>query len=169
MLKPNTGRFVSAAGAGLLIASLLLVWYEIDRRTAGDTTSTGWETFPRLRIALLVGAVATIVTAMVRQTRPVLVAPTVLGVVLALLIARRIVDPPDIADPVQPDVGVYIALLAALAVGLGGLVDTSRRMIAGYGGLGGSGSPALPPAGDGGSPGGAAVVRVPNEAERARR
>ncbi|MGH2947334.1 MAG: hypothetical protein ACRDPC_13960 [Solirubrobacteraceae bacterium] len=167
MLKPNTGRALSAVGAGLLIVTLFLVWYDIDRSAAeGTTTSTGWDTFPRLRFVVLVGAVATIVTALLRQSREVLAVRTLLGVGLALLIARRIVDPPDISAPVHAQLGVYLALAGALAVALGGLVDSGRRVMESRPGLGGGpGREALPPPGDG-DPGGSAAARVPDETAR---
>jgi low temperature requirement protein LtrA len=166
MLKPNTGRVLSAVGAALLIVALFLVWYEIDRGTFTDT-STGWDTFPRLRVILLLGALLTLASAFPRQTGPVLIARTVLGLGLALLIARRIVDPPDIADPVSSQIGVFVALVAALGVAVGGLVDSGRRVAVTYGLAGGDSGRALPPprprtpSGDHG-----AAVRVPNEAER---
>jgi hypothetical protein len=172
MLKPNTGRVLSAVGAGLLILALFLVWYDIDRSAAeGSTTSTGWDTFPRLRVILLVGAALTIASAFLRQTGPVLIARTVMGLVLALLIARRIVDPPDISAPVHSQIGVYVALVGALSVAAGGLVDTGRRVVAAYPGLGGGGDPgrALPPAGPDTPSGEAgAAVRVPNQASQPR-
>jgi peptidoglycan/LPS O-acetylase OafA/YrhL len=172
MLKPNIGRVLSAVGAGLLILALFLIWYDIDRSAAeGATTATGWESFPRLRIILLVGAVLTFASAIPRQTRPVLIARTLLGLGLAALIARRIIDPPDLSAPLQAQLGVYVALAAALAVAAGGLVDTGRRVVASYPGLGGGGDPsrALPP-GRPDAPSGqsGAAVRVPNEASRAR-
>jgi hypothetical protein len=164
MLKPITGRILSAVGAALLILTLFVVWYHVDRDGNVTTTSTGWDTFPRLRIIVLVGALLTLATALVAQTRWVLIARTVLGLLLAALIMRRIIDPPDIADPVSAQVGVYVGFLAALAVALGGLVDTGRRIAAeGLGGLGlGQPRPQLPP-GDP-SEGGGAVVRVRNHA-----
>jgi hypothetical protein len=175
MLKPITGRILSAVGAALLILTLFVVWYHVDRGTV-TTTSTGWDTFPRLRIIILAGALLTLVTALAAQVRWVLIARTALGLVLAALIMRRIIDPPDIADPVSAQVGVYIGFLAALAVALGGLVDTGRRVAAeGLGGLGlGRPLPQLPP-GDpregaglerksSDSPGGGAAVRVRNHA-----
>lgn len=176
MLKPMTGRILSAVGAALLILTLFLVWYHVDRDGGVTTTSTGWETFPRLRIAILVGALLTLATALVDRLRWALIARTVLGLVLAALIMRRIVDPPDIADPVSAQFGVFVGFVAALAVALGGLVDTGRRVAAeGLGGLGlGRPLPQLPPGGPGthatgrgadGSSGGA-VLRVPNQAEK---
>jgi hypothetical protein len=171
MFKPNTGRVLSAVGAGLLIVVLFMVWYHIERSPAeGDTTATAWSMFPRLRIILLVGAVLTLASAIPRQTGLVLIARTLLGLLLAALIARRIIDPPELSAPVQPQLGVYVALAAALCMAAGGLVDTGRRVVATSFGLGGGdggralppGRPA-PPSGEGG-----AAVRVPNEASRSR-
>jgi tellurite resistance protein TehA-like permease len=172
MFKPNTGRVLSAVGAGLLIVALFIVWYHIERSPVeGDTTATAWTMFPRLRMILLVGAVLTLASAIPRQTGVVLIARTLLGLLLAALIARRIIDPPELSAPVQPQAGVYVALAAALCVAAGGLVDTGRRVVAassglGRGGDGGRALPAGPPTGPSGE--GDAVVRVPNEASRSR-
>jgi hypothetical protein len=169
MLNPNLGRVLSAVGACLLIVTLFVVWYDIDRTAAeGTTTSTGWDSFPRLRIAILLGAILTFMTALPRQTRPVLFARTLLGLVVGALIIRRIVDPPDLSVPLHPQPGIYAALAGAILVAIGGLVDTGRRVASAYpGGLGGArpAGPALPP---GNGDGSGAVVRVPNEAERTR-
>lgn len=168
MLNPNLGRVLSAAGACLLIVTLFVVWYDIDRTAAeGTTTATAWQAFPRLRIIVLVGAVLTFLSAVPRQTRPVLVARTLLGLALGGLIMRRIVDAPDLSVPLHPQLGIWLAFLGAILVAVGGLVDTGRRVVQAYPGLGGStNARALPPGGDGTS--GGAVVRVPNEAERER-
>jgi hypothetical protein len=162
-MKPNLGRALSAVGAVLLAVSLALVWYHIDRPASqGSTTSTGWETFPRLRVVLAAGAVVTLASAAVPQRRLVLLGRTALGVVLAALILRRIVDPPSISAPLHTGVGVYVGFIAALFVALGGLVDTGREVATG--GLGiGRPVAALPP-GDRGGQG--AAVRVRNHAER---
>src|SRR3954449_1195384 len=135
MLKPNVGRALSAAGAILLLISLVLVWYHVERPT-GIEGSTGWDAFPRLRWIVAGGAVLTLATALVRQVRWVLVARTVLGVVLAVMILRRIVDPPEISSPVVTQFGVYAGLLGALAVAFGGLVDTGRELVVPVMGLG---------------------------------
>jgi hypothetical protein len=146
MMKPNLGRALSAIGALLILISVALVWYHIDRSAAqGSTTSTGWDTFPRLRIVLLAGALLTLASAFVPQRRAVLVGRTLLGLVLAVLILRRIVDPPDISVPVSSQPGVFIGLVAALLVAAGGLVDTGRRAADAYPGLGLRPRPALPP------------------------
>jgi hypothetical protein len=168
MLDAKLGRVLSAVGACLLIVTLFVVWYEIDRSAAeGTMTSTGWQAFPRLRLAVLGGAILTFITALPRQTRPVLAARTLLGLAVGGLIMRRILDTPDWV-PHHPQIGIWLAFTGAVLVALGGLVDTGRRVAAAYPGLGGGGrAPALPP-GDGGSPAGA-VLRVPNEAEQGER
>jgi hypothetical protein len=170
MLNPNLGRVLSAVGACLLIVTLFVVWYDIDRTAAeGTTTSTGWQSFPRLRIAVLLGAVLTFVSALPRQTRPVLVARTVLGLFVGALIMRRIVDTPDLSVPLHPQPGIYAALAGAILVALGGLVDTGRRVAGAYpGGLGGGdrSAPGLPPGSGGGA---SAPLRVRNEASGAGR
>jgi hypothetical protein len=170
MLKPNAGRVLSAVGAALLILALFLVWYEIDRGGGVTETSTGWDTFPRLRIILLVGALLTLASAIPRQTGLVLIARTALGLILAALIVRRIIDPPDIADPVSTQFGVYVALVGALAVAAGGLVDTGRRVAAAYPAMPGGAAPGrgLPPAPPDAPDVEGEAVRVPNEASRPR-
>jgi hypothetical protein len=127
MLKPTAGRALSAAGAILLLISLVVVWYHVERPT-GTESSTGWDAFPRLRWIVAGGALLTLVTALVRQTRPVLIARTVLGVVVGALILRRIIDPPEISAPVTTQLGMATGLVGALMVALGGLVDTGRKI-----------------------------------------
>jgi hypothetical protein len=147
MMKPNIGRALSAAGAILIAVSLALVWYHIDRSAAqGSTASTGWDTFPRLRVILAAGALLTLLSAAVPQGRPVLLARTALGLLLAALILRRIVDPPHLSVPVSSQPGVFVGLVAALMVAAGGLVDTGRRAAQAYPGLGRRPVRSLPPA-----------------------
>jgi len=133
MLSPTLGRVLSAVGAVVVVIALALTWYHIDRSALeGTTDSTGWQTFTRLRWIVVAGAAIVLATALLRQTRPVLVARTVVGLVLAALILRRIVDPPDLDYAVSAQLGVWVGLAAALAVALGGLVDTSRRVVEAY-------------------------------------
>jgi hypothetical protein len=129
MLSPTIGRVLSAVGAVVVAVALVLTWYHIDRSALqGTTESTGWQTFTNLRWVILAGAASVLVTALLRQTRPVLIARTVVGVVLALLILRRIVDPPDLGFPISAQIGVFAGLAGALAVAAGGLVDSGREV-----------------------------------------
>jgi hypothetical protein len=175
MMKPNTGRALSAGGAVVLLVSLALIWYHVDRPT-GLQAWTGWRTFPRLRWIIGAGALLTLATAVVPQVRRVLVVRTIIGVVVGALILRRIIDPPPLSSPMHAQAGLYVGFVAALAVALGGLVDTGRRFATGGFSLGGPGLPQLPPPSDparrrlpgtpADEPSGGAVLRVPNEAER---
>jgi hypothetical protein len=172
MLKPNAGRALSAVGAILLLISLVLVWYHVERPT-GIEESTGWDAFPRLRLIVLGGALLLLASALVPQRRWVLIARTVLGLVVAALILRRIIDPPEISSPVLTQFGVYVALAGALMAALGGLVDSGREL-APMVGLGPERQ--LPPGPgdseaarrfpDRSSPPAGAAVRVPNHAEQ---
>jgi hypothetical protein len=126
VISERMGRILSAVGAVLLIAGLFLTWYHIDRATGSSDTS-GWQTFTRLRVVILIGALLLLASALVRQTRAVLVARTALGVVLGLLILRRIIDPPNIAN-ISSQFGVFVGLLGAIAAALGGLVDSGREL-----------------------------------------
>jgi len=133
MLSPTLGRVLSAVGAVVVALALVLTWYHIDRSALqGTTESTGWQTFTNLRWVILAGAGFVLVTALLRQTRPVLIARTVVGIVLALLILRRIVDPPDLDFAVSAQAGVWVGLLGAIAVAVGGLVDSGREVVTAY-------------------------------------
>ena len=149
MISLKMGRLLSAVGALILALGLFLTWYHIDR-AQGPTDTTGWQTFTRLRVVILVGAGLLLATAVIRQTRPVLIARTVLGLVLAALIARRIVDPPDVAAPVSAQLRVVVGVAGAIAAALGGLVDSGREVVERYPGLGFGRAPGglLEPGGD---------------------
>jgi hypothetical protein len=130
MLRPNVGRALSAVGAIVVVVALFLTWYHVDRSFNAHTS--GWQTFPNLRIALVVGAVVVLATALPAQTRPVLVVRTVVGLLLAAFVLRRIVAPPHLAQAVTAQIGVYVGFVGGLAVALGGLVDTGRQVVEAY-------------------------------------
>jgi hypothetical protein len=133
MISELMGRILSAVGAVILVMALFLTWYHIDRTAAqGTVDPTGWQTFTRLRLVILAGAALLLASALVRQTRPVLVGRTLLGLVLALLILRRIVDPPSLAFAVSARGGMFVGLIGAICAALGGLVDTSRTVVEHY-------------------------------------
>jgi peptidoglycan/LPS O-acetylase OafA/YrhL len=130
LLKPNAGRALSAIGAVVVVLALFMVWYHLMPR---DESSTGWQTFTNLRFVIVAGGVLTLLSALVPQTRLVLTARTLLGLLLAALILRRIIFPPDLVDTtVTSQVGVYVGFVGALLVAAGGLVDTGRKVVEVY-------------------------------------
>jgi len=155
VITERMGRVLSAVGAVLLGGGLFVTWYHIQRGPGLVEPATGWETFIRLRVLILLGALILLGTAIVIQTRPVIVVRTLIGVVLGLLILRRVVFPPALADPVESQIGVFVGLLGALAAVLGGLVDTGREVVGRY--------PEMafwrPPAGEIGTDRGAGAMR----------
>jgi hypothetical protein len=149
VISRKMGRVLSAVGAVLLVAGLFLTWYHIER-PQGVTETTGWQTFTRLRVVILGGALLLLASALVQQARAVLVARTALGVVLGALILRRIIDPPDVAGDVSAQLGVAVGLVGAIAAALGGLVDSGREVVERYPNIGFGGAPGglLPRGGD---------------------
>lgn len=133
MLHPTVGRILSAVGAAVTVAALFLTWYHVDRGGGVVEESTGWQTFTRLRWVVLGGAGLTLVSALIPQTRPVLIARTVLGLIVAALIFRRIVSPPDLdAAVLEQQVGLWIGVVGALLIAAGGLVDSGRKVVEAY-------------------------------------
>ena len=132
MISHRMGRALSALGAVLLIAGLFVTWYHVERAGGIVEPATGWDTFTRLRVLILAGAVVLLVSAIVAQTEPVLVVRTLVGVVLGVLILRRIVFPPEIGAPVSSQAGVFVGLAGALAAVLGGIVDSGREVAERY-------------------------------------
>lgn len=133
LLKPNVGRALSAIGALIVVLALFMTWYEVTRANGAVEHTTGWQTFTNLRIVILAGGILTILSAIPPQTRPLLIARTILGLLLFVLILRRIIDPPDLADAtVKAQIGVYAGAVGAVLVALGGLVDTGRHVVETY-------------------------------------
>jgi prepilin signal peptidase PulO-like enzyme (type II secretory pathway) len=132
LLKPNVGRALSAIGALIVVLALFMTWYHIVRPDGTVDDTTGWQTFTNLRIVILAGGILTILSAIPPQTRPLLIARTILGLVLFVLILRRIIDPPDVTGEVSSQIGVYAGAIGAVLVALGGLVDTGRHVVETY-------------------------------------
>jgi peptidoglycan/LPS O-acetylase OafA/YrhL len=128
LLSLRTGRILSAVGAVLLAVALFATWYHV-QGTQGDPYTTGWQTFHRLRVLILAGAAFLLVSAVVRQTRAVLIARTVVGLIVAAFIVRRILFPPELSHVLTPQVGVYLGALGALAAAAGGLIDSGREVV----------------------------------------
>jgi hypothetical protein len=132
VISQRMGRLLSAVGALLLIGGLFLTWYHITRAGGFVGSATGFDTFPRLRLVIVAGAIVLLLSAIVDQTPAGLVVRTLIGIVLGVLILRRIAFPPELADPVRSQSGVFVGLLGAVCAVLGGTVDTSREVAERY-------------------------------------
>jgi peptidoglycan/LPS O-acetylase OafA/YrhL len=132
LLKPNVGRALSAIGALIVVLALFMTWYHIVYATGGEKDTTGWQTFTNLRFVVLGGGILTIASALPPQTRPLLIARTLLGLLLLVLILRRVIDPPSVDGTISTQIGVYAGAIGAVLVALGGLVDTGRHVVEVY-------------------------------------
>jgi hypothetical protein len=132
VISERMGRLLSAVGALLLIGGLFATWYHIDRPGGFVESANGFDTFTRLRLVILAGAIVLLLSAIVRQTQAVLIARTLIGVVLGILILRRVVSPPELADPVTSQYGVLVGLAGAVCAVFGGIVDTGREVAGRY-------------------------------------
>jgi hypothetical protein len=128
VISQRMGRLLSAVGALLLIGGLFATWYHVDRPGGFVESANGFDTFTRLRLVILAGAIVLLLSAIVRQTQAVLIVRTLIGVVLGILILRRVVTPPELADPVTSQFGVLIGLVGAVCAVFGGIVDTGREV-----------------------------------------
>jgi hypothetical protein len=123
MSRSGLGRGHLLAGLGglLLFAFLFLPWFDV-----GPVTKSGWEGQSSTDIYLLITAVVAMFTAATAGRGMVLPgmtangATTLLGGVAALLLLWLVVfDFPGGADR---DVGVYLSLLAAIMIAVGGFL-----------------------------------------------
>jgi hypothetical protein len=122
----EAGPLLVTLGAVLLLVSLFLYWY------TGEVTA--WEAFEVWDVVLFVLALASIaaglgltmqdVDLVDRRFLPVGVA------VAAIIVASQVFDPPPAATGQDPDTGWWIALGAALLMGLGALLTFGRVHLA---------------------------------------
>jgi hypothetical protein len=158
-----------AAGAGLvLILSLFLEWYSVDIKGFGGNlpTVTGWKALGFIDILLfLIGAIAIAIAVMKAMNVLPKGLPASPGlIVLALgglafvLVLFRIISIPDEGAGNLPGVdigrsfGVFLALLAAAGVTLGGWLSWNEEGKPKPGGVGAGAAPGAGPALGGGQP-----------------
>jgi hypothetical protein len=89
VISERMGRPLSPAGVFLLISGLFVAWYHIKRSAGIVDSMSGWETFPRLLVDILLGEIVLLISAILTQTRPVLGARAGVGVLVGLVILRR--------------------------------------------------------------------------------
>lgn len=118
-INPALGRLLAAVGGALLIASLFMSWSE----TAG-VTSNGWQTINTWDVFLAItgacGIAAAITGGRFGFFRPDLSfngMTDIFGVIAGILIAWLILF--DFPSDANREVGVYIALVGAVAVATG--------------------------------------------------
>src|SRR3954453_19788222 len=126
------GSSLTIAGAVLILASLPMTWYHAERAT--NTELTGWGIFTNLRVWLVAAAVLAILSALLPRGRQAVFARCALGFLAGLPVLRRIVDPPGGNGlNLDPRIGLYVALLGALAIIAGGLLSAGREVAEHYG------------------------------------
>ncbi|HEY7950588.1 MAG TPA: hypothetical protein VID51_07125 [Solirubrobacterales bacterium] len=124
MSKPGIGQLIAGAGGVLLIVSLFLPWADVQ-----GVSQTGWEFSTMADVFFLIAGLVAIGAAITggrssffRPDLSMNAATDLLGVVATLLLAWLIVfDFPANADP---EIGAYLALIAAIAI-MGGAGDYS--------------------------------------------
>lgn len=124
MSKPGIGQLIAGAGGVLLIASLFLPWADVE-----GVSQSGWEFSTMADVFFLIAGLVAIGAAItggrISFFRPDLslnAATDLLGVVATVLLAWLLLfDFPANADP---EMGAYLALIAAIAI-MGGAGDYS--------------------------------------------
>jgi hypothetical protein len=119
-INAGIGRILAGCGGALLIASLLLPWAD----GPGDISRNGWEFLRMSDVLLLIvglhGIAAAITGGRFGYFRPDLSlngATDILGVVAAVLLGWLLVF--DFPSGTSPQLGVYVALIADIAVACG--------------------------------------------------
>jgi len=124
MSKLGIGQLIAGAGGVLLIVSLFLPWADVE-----GVSQTGWELSTMADVFFLIAGLVAIGAAITggrhsffRPDLSLNAATDLLGVVATLLLAWLILfDFPANADP---EIGAYLALIAAIAI-MGGAGDYS--------------------------------------------
>jgi len=124
MSKRGIGQLIAGAGGALLIVSLFLPWADVE-----GVSQTGWEFSTMADVFFLITGLVAIGAAITggrhsffRPDLSLNAATDLLGVVATVLLAWLLLfDFPASADP---EIGAYLALIAAIAI-MGGAGDYS--------------------------------------------
>ncbi len=119
------GRVLTAIGAVLVLVSLPMTWYHAER--SAHTELTGWAVFTNLRVWLVVAAVLALATVLAGNGRSTVIARAALGLLAGAPVLRRIISPPDSAVALDNRIGLYVALVGAVAIIAGGLLSAGRE------------------------------------------
>jgi Tfp pilus assembly protein PilZ len=122
----------AVSGLGLLVVSFL-PWF-----SAGGADATAWQSFSVIDLVLLAAAIVSLSVALVVVTRlsvsyPVAGSAVATGVGAAAFVCvlYRLIDPPG-GSGVDREVGVWLGLLAAAGVTLGGYLGMQPRSAPGH-------------------------------------
>lgn len=121
----GVARALTAIGALLVVASLPMTWYHADRVVHSELT--GWGIFTNLRIWLVVAAVIALGSTLLRESRPAVLLRAVVGLLAGAPVLRRILSPPDSSVALHDRIGLYVALLGALAMIVASVVSATRE------------------------------------------
>lgn len=160
----STGEKIAGISAVLLFIFTFFDWFSASASNGFVTISVGgnaWDALDVIPIILLIAIVAAVGVAVVRLTDAVFepaismnAVVSILGAISFLLILYRIISPPDSGVSgidVSPEVGIFLALIAAAGIAYGGyramqeegvtFGDVGDRLGGGGHGHGGPGAP----------------------------
>lgn len=114
------GQKIAAVGGLALIVALFLPWFK-----ENGISSDAWEALTVIDLVLFVAGLAALLSALFDAISVHLVVPssvvTVLGLLGAVLVLYRLVNPPGTGE-VSLGVGIFLALFASSAIVYGGWV-----------------------------------------------
>jgi hypothetical protein len=128
----RAGEWLAAAGGVALIVSLLLPWYG----APPDDSRTGFEALSIVDVLLVLVALVALALAVLQATQDGPAKPIAAGVLsvpagllATLLVAFRLIDAP--ADALEVRAGVWLALVAALAIVAGAWLSIATERVRG--------------------------------------
>jgi hypothetical protein len=113
----DLGRALLLLGAALLFASLFVDWYE--------EGLTAWDAFEVLDLLLLALAAAAAYAALRPDGLPRAAVPAIAGTALVIVVVQ-LLNPPPAASGLDPDVGAWLALAAAVVLVAGAVLALAR-------------------------------------------
>jgi hypothetical protein len=119
----ETGPLLVMLGAVLLIVALFLPWYGPDEFGAWEVFEVWDLALAALGIASLLAAAGLLTPDIAALDRRWLPATALAALVI---VAVQIVDPPPAATGLDPDTGAWLALGAAVVMGIGAVLTFSR-------------------------------------------
>jgi hypothetical protein len=121
----EVGPLLAALASIVLLVSLFLRWF--------DTGATAWEVFEIVDLLLAAAAVACLLAAVSALGAPgPAIDPRVLAwssLVALVLVVQALLDHPPAARELDPDLGLWLALVAAVLMAVGALLALARVRI----------------------------------------